>query len=299
MLAEALDRHRLSFVSRSEDPEMRRIRETIAQPLLVDSRGELEAVVCRLLDEGRPGVPKTLDLIGHSAASTQLLVLGEWVIDATSPTVTAFFRELAEQNVLARLGVTAVRLLGCQTADTAHGRWTVCALADILGVEVYGTTGLLLASHCDRDGFADERRYLLASASQLRANGPVVRPLDRGEPTAFALDVDMLPAVALPERPWPVQVLDAETARELLCLVERRNGSVLAGLVAAPTCEVALPSPDADRYYLVQVLLDAQLVRVYPPGMDDGVVYPVADPVDLQKLLLTARRSGGRARTGA
>ena len=285
MSAELLDHLHLSIVSRSVDPELVRIREAIANPILVDGRGELEATLCRLLAHGRPGVPKTLDLIGHSTATTQLLVLGDWAIDAGSQTVTAFFRELAEQNVLPRLGVTALRLLGCLTADSAHGKWTVSALADILGVEVYGTTGLLLASHCNRDGFADERRYLLASASEIRKNGLVSKPLDRGEPSSLPLDIDAIPAVALAARPWPVHVVGLEQARELLNLIHRRDGSIIPGLVASPTCELALPSGVADRYHLVQVLLNGELVRVYPPGMPDGVVYPVDDPYELRKLI--------------
>jgi len=285
MSAELLDHLHLSIVSRSVDPELVRIREAIANPLLVGGRGELEATLCGLLAHGRPGVPKTLDLIGHSTTTTQLLVLGDWVIDAGSHTVTAFFRELAEQNVLPRLGVTALRLLGCLTADSAHGKWTVSALADILGVEVYGTTGLLLASHCNRDGFADERRYLLASASEIRKNGLVSKPLDRGEPSSLPLDIDAIPAVALAARPWPVHVVGLEQARELLNLIHRRDGSIIPGLVASPTCELALPSGVADRYHLVQVLLNGELVRVYPPGMPDGVVYPVDDPYELRKLI--------------
>jgi hypothetical protein len=285
MLAELLDHPRISIISRSEDPELVRIHETIAHGIAISGRSDLETTLCALLAVGRAGVPKTLDLIGHSTSGTSLLVLGDWVIDASSSKVTAFFRELAEQEVLTRLGISAVRLLGCLTADTAHGKWTVCALAEILGVEVFGTTGLLLASHHNRDGFADERGYLLVSATQLRANGGVPRPLDRGEPSSLPLDIDALPAVALPERPWPVHLVGREHARDLLGLVHRRNGSIIPGLVAAPTCELALPATTADRYHLVQVLLNGELVRVYPPGMPDGVVYPVDDPYELRKLL--------------
>lgn len=285
MLAELLDQPRISIVSRSEDPELVRIHETIAHGIAIGGRADFETTLCALLAYGRPGVPKTLDLIGHSTANTSLLVLGDWAIDASSSTVTAFFRELAEQDVLARLGITALRLLGCLTADTAHGKWTVCALAEILGVEVYGTTGLLLASHHNRDGFADERGYLLASATQLRAHGRIPRPLDRGEPSAFPLDVDVLPAVELADRAWPVHVVSADSARELLCLIQRRNGSVLPGLVAAPVCEIALPSPIPGRYHLMQVMLGGELVRVFPAGSEHGIVYPVDDPFELQKLL--------------
>src|SRR3954463_5670544 len=171
----------ISIISGTDDPELARIRAAIVGAHVVDGRGDLEAVICRLLADGRPERPRTLDLIGHSTATTSLLALGDWLIDARSPCVTAFFRELAEQEVLARLNVTEVRLLACTTADTAHGKWTVCAVSDILGVDVCGTKGLLLASHYGPDGFADDRRYLLASASELRSNAVIAKPLDRGE----------------------------------------------------------------------------------------------------------------------
>jgi hypothetical protein len=290
MHAELLEHPHLSIISRTDDVELARIRAAIGTTIAVDGRADLERVLCELLAFGRSGTAKTLDLIGHSSATTSLLVLGDFVIDATSPTVTAFFRELADHNVLQRLGIGAVRLLGCLTADTGHGRWTVCALADILGVEVYGTTGLLLASHYNTHGFADERRYLLAGARELRANATVPRPLDRGEPSNFALDVDALPAVALPRSPWPVHVVGHEQAREMLALIRRRHGSMIPGLQSSPSCSVALPSSEPDRFHVLDVLLDGELVRVHPHGAAQPIVYPVDDPFTFRQLVHYASR---------
>jgi hypothetical protein len=293
MFADLLDQPHLSIIGASHDCELDQIASTVERSIVVDGRAQLESTLCELLSYARPGASKTLDLIGHSTMSTSLLVLGEWVIDARSPTVTAFFRELAEQEVLPRLGITAVRLLGCLTADTAHGKWTIAALADVLGVEVYGTTGLLLASHYDRDGFADARRYLLASATDLRTNGVVPRPLDRGEPSGFVLDVDALPPRPLDtSRSWPVHVASHEEARELLYLVRRRDGSQIPGLQAAPDCEIALPSQEPGRYHLIQVMLDAEVVRVHPRGAEHGIVYPVDDPFTLRQLIASLASTG-------
>jgi hypothetical protein len=60
----------------------------------------------------------------------------------------------------------------------------------------------------------------------------------------------------------------------------------MPGLLVQPSCELALPSSKPDWYHLVQVLLDGELVRVYPDGTDrPGVVYPVDDPRALRALV--------------
>jgi hypothetical protein len=273
----------VSIISRSDDDELRAIEATIADAVVIDGRADLEAALCRLLAAGAPSAPRTLDLIGHSTAGTSLLVMGDWVIDATSLTVTAFFRELAEQNVLARLGIEAVRLLGCATAVTEHGRWTVCALADLLGVEVVGTTAPLLASYYEPAGFSHDRRYLLTSATDLRARGSITRPAASSR--ISVLDIDRLPAMPLDQaRPWPVHVVNTEQARDLLALIRRHDGAP-AALEAVPSCELALPSPARDRYHRIEVLRDGELVRVEP-----GTVYPVSDPAAFRALVTAASR---------
>lgn len=285
MFANLLAQRHLSIVSSYADAELGRIRETIPHAIAIEGRADLELLLGRLLDEEVSSTPKTLDLIGHTTSDKSLLVLGDWVIDATNACVLSFFRGLADQDVLRRLGIEAVRLLGCTSADTAHGRWTVCALADVLGVEVYGTNGLLLASHYDRNGFRDEARFLLTSAAQLQNGGGAPRPLDRGAHDPHVLDLDSLPAAALPARPWPVRIPDRDEAKALLRLVRRRDGSVLPGLQAAPSCELAFPVGDG-HYYLMQVLLDSELVRVYPASRaEHGLVYPVDDPYAFGKLI--------------
>ena len=287
MFAELLAQRHLSLISSYADAELGAIRSTIPHAIPVEGRADFELLLGRLLEVTAPTTPKTLDLIGHTTSDKGLLVLGDWVIDATNSTVLSFFRGLADQDVLPRLGIEAVRLLGCTSADTAHGRWTVCALADVLGLDVYGTTGLLLASHYDRDGFRDDARFLLSSATQLRTGTAAPRPLDRGEHDPHVLDLDSLPAMLLPTRPWPVRVPDRDEAKALLRLIRRRDGSVLPGLQAVPSHELAFPAGDGHHYYLVQVLLDSELVRVYPSGRGEhGLVYPVDDPYAFAKLLV-------------
>jgi hypothetical protein len=179
-----LDECHLSVVSGQADFELRHLEGIIEQHVTVHGRGDLEALLGRLLIErGRVDaiVPKTLDFIGHSRAAASLLTLGDWVIDARSPTVTAFFRELADHDVLPRLGIHALRLLGCKTADTGQGRATICTLSDILGLDVYGTNHLLYDAHYGPHGFRDDWKFLLVCSSDLRHDPRPVfpRPRDR------------------------------------------------------------------------------------------------------------------------
>lgn len=286
MFANLLAQRHLSIISSYADAELGLIRQTIPHAVSIEGRIDLELLLGRLLDENLPPTPKTLDLIGHTTSDKSLLVLGDWLIDATNTCVLSFFRGLADQDVPRRLGIEAVRLLGCTSADTAHGRWTVCALADVLGIEVYGTTGLLLASYYDRDGFRDDARFLLASATQLSTGTTAPRPLDRGAHDPRVLDLDSLPSSPLPARPWPVRIPDRDEAKALLRMIRRRDGSVLPGLQAAPSCELAFPAASPLQYHMVQVLLDNELVRVYPSGRGEhGIVYPVDDPYAFGKLV--------------
>jgi hypothetical protein len=166
-----LDEHHLSVVSGQADFELRHLEDIIEHHVTVHGCGDLEKLLERLLIEsGRVDaiVPKTLDLIGHSRAAASLLTLGDWVIDAATPSVAAFFRELADHDILPRLGIHALRLLGCGTADTGQGRATICALSDILGLEVYGTNHLLYDAHYGPHGFRDDWKFLLVCSSDLR-----------------------------------------------------------------------------------------------------------------------------------
>lgn len=292
-LSTRLDLPHLSFIARDADHELARVQGIIEHQVLVGGRVELEEQLGRMLGDARaqaPGrrvVPKTLDLIGHSTPSAALLTLGDWVIDARSPTVTAFFRELADHDVLPALGVTAVRLLGCMTAASPEGRATVRALADVLGLEVYGTTQLIYAAHYDRAGFRADCAHVLASASDLRdeqTDGAEVAAL-RPAPYPRLLDVDALPVAPLPQHtaPWPRRVASTETAAALLRLIQRDAGAAMPGLLAGPLCEVALPSPRRGLFHVAHVLRDGDFVRFYPDGPErPGIVFPTHDAQELR-----------------
>jgi len=290
--SELLSGPHLSVIARYADYELSRIFDIIQHKAVVGGRGELEELFGALLrrQEGREPTPKTLDLIGHSMPGRSLLMLGDWVIDTASPTVTAFFRELAEQEVLNRLGVEAVRLLGCQTADTGRGRSTVRTLSDILGIDVYGTRHLIYSAHYDANGFRADSEHVLVGSSEIRRGENGLASDPAGDPYPRTLDIDTLPAVPLivREHAWPRRIATPEIARQILRLVRRREGAQMPGLLAAPNCEVALPSGKPSWFYLAQILLDGEFIRVYPEGdRKPGVLYPVDDPHALRMLVET------------
>jgi hypothetical protein len=288
MSAPLLAQRHLSVITRHADSELARIQDAIAHAVRVDDRSDVERMFGELLAIEHPVVPKTLDLIGHSTADSSLLKLGDWVIDAANAAVTAFFHELADLDVLPRLGVYAVRLLGCQTAETEHGRATMCALSDIIELEVYGTTDLIFASHYDRHGFKDDRDFVLTSSTDVRRKTRPPQELLRGSPYPRALDVDALPATSLQatDRAWPQRIASGDAAASILRLIRRGDGATMPGLLTVPRCEIALPAARAGAYHVAQILGDYEFIRVYPDGPDgDGIVYPVTDPHALRAIV--------------
>jgi hypothetical protein len=92
-----------------------------------NSLGDLRAVLEQRL--GGPTSPVTLDLMGHSTRDHHLLRLGDDRIDMLDPFVARFFRSLADEHLLPRLEVVAMRLLGCETAVSPGGKRTLRLLA--------------------------------------------------------------------------------------------------------------------------------------------------------------------------
>ncbi|MET9338931.1 hypothetical protein [Nonomuraea sp. NPDC003804] len=127
------------------------------------SLSELRDVLERRLDQAVS--PATLDLIGHSTRGHRLLRLGDTPIDMLDPVVARFFRTLAQDRLLPRLQIVAVRLLGCETAVTDAGRRTLRMLAHTLEIPVSGTGKPLLKSHSTAGGFDPAFAHILVDAS--------------------------------------------------------------------------------------------------------------------------------------
>lgn len=285
-----LSKSHLSVITRHADFELVRIQNIIEHKVLVDGRWDLEEMLGRLTTTRADDdiAPKTLDLIGHSTPGQSLLMLGDWVLDAAAPTVTSFFRGLADNDVLPRLGVHTVRLLGCQTAGTDLGRATICALADILQLEVQGTTQLIYSAHYGVTGFRDDCLHTLVGSSDLRGQPRSPRTTITGERYRRVLDIETLPSspIAKHEAPWPRRVAGNEAARSILRLIRRNDGAQMPGLLATPDCEVALPAMKPNWFHFAQVLLEGEFVRVYPDGnRQAGVLFPVEDPQALRSLV--------------
>lgn len=130
-----------------------RVLDIIEEKHVVHGRTGVE----RLLEESV--MTGTFDLIGHSV--NDLLQLGDWLIDSSA---VPWFQVHA--SLLRRF--QAVRLLGCHTAVSPEARRTICAIADALGIEVWGTTGFVFHYHYRTSGFDPAWQFLLKSASDLR-----------------------------------------------------------------------------------------------------------------------------------
>jgi hypothetical protein len=286
LLRTLLNQPHICVITRQPDVEMRQIQDTIEHKALVEGRADLEALFSGLLATKHDNTPKTLDLIGHSTGKG-FLKLGDWVIDAERPGVTAYFRELADNDVLPRLGINAVRLLGCHTAGNAKTRATIRTLTQILQTPVYGTTNILFRWHYDANGFIEQREYMLACVDDFRDGPPsITEPSLACDPRL--LDLDALPMAPLDSEPtlWPLRLATHDDTRSILRLIRRAEGAAMPGLLASPSAEIAMPSARPDLYHRIQVVLDATFVRVYPDGENrPGIVYPVRESHALAALI--------------
>jgi len=95
------------------------------------------------------------------------LRIGDTAIDMFRPSVVRIFAAIRAEELLPKLGISAVRLLGCSTALTPSGQRTIQRLARTLEVPVYGSTKALMHSHYTADGFNPKFEHVLVEASQL------------------------------------------------------------------------------------------------------------------------------------
>jgi hypothetical protein len=274
-------------VSAELDVVLHGIARTIGRVVTVDGPAALDAALSGLASEAArtpDAAARTLDLIGHTRTSASLVSLGGWVIDAADPATVAVFRGLADRAVLPRLGIHAVRLLGCHSAGAERGRDTIGRLAELLGVEVAGMRELLHVGHFGPGGFRDEWSFLLVRASELRA--PPAEP--PGDPGPRTLDLAALPAIALAAHaaPCPRRFASEDAAQRILALVRRTAGACMPGAPTPPSVELALPLPHAAAYHLAHVVLDGSFLRLYPDGMARaGVLFPVDDREVLHRII--------------
>lgn len=154
----------LNVISAEPDSTLSGIADRCARTHPVSSFGELGGLLER---QERDAGFATLDLIGHSTRGHRYLRIGRTSIDLLDPEVARFFAQLGASGILTRLGIGAVRLLGCETAVEIAGQRTIARLARVLGIPVFGTTKPLMKAHYGRDGFDPVFRRLLVDATSL------------------------------------------------------------------------------------------------------------------------------------
>jgi|GEM_PF-3263813 len=207
-----------------------------------------------------PRQPRTLDLVGLTSRNKLLSFHGR-PLDTSVARVRAFYRELTEQGILAQLGITAMRLVGCCSAVGEPALRTISTLSEIVGLEVTGTQDLVSIEDFEPTGFTT------TSTRDWSEKGVL-------------LDLDALRPEPLTTRARPVS---QAAGRDVLAHVRRNAGVALPFLLAVPHAELALPSVTAGLYYRLEILLDYELVRADLRG--SSVVFPVDDPRALRTLL--------------
>ncbi|HEU4732382.1 MAG TPA: hypothetical protein VFT22_31020 [Kofleriaceae bacterium] len=290
-----LGRSRLTVVSAEPDDGLAELSHHIMHSVTADGPDALGRLFERLLDAAGRGrvAPKSLDLIGHARTSASLLALGDWVIDGGDPATLAWLDDLARRDVLPRLGIHTLRLLGCHTAGTDAARSTVTTLAERLSVEVWGTTGLLYRAHYGPDGFLEPWSFLLVSASELREAAREAAPGPAAAPGPRVLDVGALPVVVLGPGGGgePRRIADREAAARILSLVQHDGGARI-GAPAVPMCELALAAASGDGYHIAHVVFDGAFVELSPDGAGSPrIAFPVRDPGALRQIIATLPRA--------
>jgi hypothetical protein len=156
----------IHVLSRETDAFTLRLQRVLAHFHQVGSLAELRDLLAAMPAPEGPE-PAVLDLMGHSTTAAKLLRLGKSVVDMYDWRVQAYFERLARDRILPRLGVVAVRLLGCETAVEVGGQHTVRRLASTLGVRVYGSKKALMKSHYSAGGFDPHFAHILVEAAQV------------------------------------------------------------------------------------------------------------------------------------
>lgn len=245
--------HPLAIIAANDRHGTELVRRVAADHALAFA--DREALVERLLAMSNqlPAGPRVLDLVGMTGHDKLLTFHGR-PLDTRIGRVRASARGLVDQGVIARLDVVAVRLVGCMSAVGEPARRTIAQLAEILDVEVTGTTELVTVDDFDAAGFGS--------------------PPPRSWNAGTCLDLDALATGPLLEG---ARALTVAQAREVLACIRRDAGVALPGLLALPQAVLGLPR--GAHFHHLELLLDAELVRA------GSTVFPIDDPRALRVLL--------------
>lgn len=236
----------------SSNDSVARLAPRLDMAILYDDRDDLVARLAALAN-GLPRQARTLDLVGLTGTEHILRINGR-PLDTSAKRVRAFWRELAGQDTLDQLGITAVRLVGCATAVGTRARTTLATLSEIAELEVTGTTELVSFADFTPAGF---------TATAPKAG------------TLF-LDPDALVRADLRDG---ARVLTAAEAHDVLAMIDRHAGRALPDLLAVPHGTLAMPSPVDGQFHHLELLLDHELVRA------GDIVFLVDDPRGLRSIV--------------
>lgn len=225
-----------------------------------------------------------LDLIAHSRDG--VLRLGDWAVEANDA-AERLRAACAEQ--FASMPLNEIRLLGCNTAVRPSGRRAIHGLARLFGTRVLGTKAPIAANDFDDGEFRSIA--LLADQDDIRAWPDVtaqgttwwfgrlaqVRTTQsaellgelRWESAAQVLDHWL--AAPSPWR-WDIREYTRAEFEAVLDLTEPGLAQT-SDLLALPDLEIVVRAGDQrgePRFHRLTVLLDRELVRVYPQGDRGG-----------------------------
>ena len=237
---------------------------------------------CRPITESL--TESTLDLIGPSTG-TGLLQLGGTVIDSAAAPVLDLFARIGDEQLLQRLGIRELRLIGSRTAVEPAGQDTIKRLAHVLGVTVRGATSLVFRDHFREHGFDWDLDQHLVDERSLPARSTALWSDDTSAPRAreFAFDrITIVRESALPPVRWPRFLIPRGfDIKSLSSQIRSGEGRSLPGLLAQPRCELLIPAGrllDENRYRVVEVLFNWEAVRILGSDQPDGAVYPIISP---------------------
>lgn len=288
----------LNVAAHPPDGEVARMVDIIANEEPVDRLESLVRVLEELVacpEPLRVERTRTLDLIAHSDQA-RLLHLGKSVVDVRQDSVRQLFEAMAADEVLQRLNVTEVRLLGCETAMSVEGQLAIRTLTEILGIPVLGTTKLLYAAYFDEQGLKSRYEPVLRDAATLPelTEERTRWPQDPLPPPAPPFELESIQTFSIDELPmvdWPrVRRLvgpsrgptgDADI-KPLLDLIKPGDGRVMPHLLAQPRCELLVMS-GGDRVRRIEILLDFELVRIHAADGPGIAVYRVRNARELEK----------------
>jgi hypothetical protein len=236
-----------------------------------------------------PAHAASLDLIG-SSMGTGVLRLGRSTIDATVPEVLDVFEAIGQEQLLPRLGIRVVRLVGARTATEQVAQDTLRRLRQFLGVPVLGTTSLVTRDDFTEDGF--DRSLDCAFVDDRGAGGPrkpVVLPPATTPARSFGFDaIGIVRESALPKVPWPRFVVPRTFDLRQLSNQVRDAGHAIPGLLALPRCELLLPAgrmAGEERFRVIEVLFNWELIRIHGPSLPGGAIYPVVSSQRFTRLV--------------